>query len=276
MTGAVGLVVLYGLTKNWITNNIIGLAFSIQAIALLSLGSFKVGAILLIGLFFYDIFWVFGTEVMVTVAKSFDAPIKLLFPKDILDPNSPFSMLGLGDIVIPGIFISLLLKFDSFRAIGADKNKKKKNKRTQELLESGNFSKPYFYTNFISYILGLVITICVMHFFQAAQPALLYLVPACLGSAILTALVRGELSQLFSYAEQPHPSSTPNSESGNKKGTKEEATPTAPSPKTEKQPQQQKKTNKHTKTNQPNEQHLENTASHHKSRGSNRKTKDFL
>ena len=33
------------------------------------------------GLFFYDIFWVFFTPVMVTVAKSFDAPIKLLFPR---------------------------------------------------------------------------------------------------------------------------------------------------------------------------------------------------
>lgn len=29
------------------------------------------------GLFFYDIFWVFFTPVMVSVAKSFDAPIKV-------------------------------------------------------------------------------------------------------------------------------------------------------------------------------------------------------
>jgi hypothetical protein len=28
-----------------------------------------------------DIFWVFGTPVMVHVAKNFDAPIKLLFPR---------------------------------------------------------------------------------------------------------------------------------------------------------------------------------------------------
>ena len=30
------------------------------------------------GLFIYDIFWVFCTPVMVSVAKSFDAPIKVL------------------------------------------------------------------------------------------------------------------------------------------------------------------------------------------------------
>ena len=46
----------------------------------MNLPSFKVGAILLWGLFFYDIFWVYGTDVMITVAKNFDAPIKLLFP----------------------------------------------------------------------------------------------------------------------------------------------------------------------------------------------------
>src|SRR3546814_15622042 len=47
----------------------------------LSLGSYSTAAVLLIGLFAYDIFWVFGTDVMVSVAKSFDAPAKILFPQ---------------------------------------------------------------------------------------------------------------------------------------------------------------------------------------------------
>ncbi|CAL9222670.1 unnamed protein product [Arabidopsis halleri] len=51
------------------------------------------------GIFFCDIFWVFFTPVMVSVAKSFDAPIKLLFPTG--DAHRPYSMLVLGDIVIP-------------------------------------------------------------------------------------------------------------------------------------------------------------------------------
>ena len=82
---------------------------------MLSLGSTQVGMILLSGLFFYDIFWVFGTDVMVTVAKSFEAPIKLVFPQDLLENglnSTNFAMLGLGDIVIPGIFIALLLRYD--------------------------------------------------------------------------------------------------------------------------------------------------------------------
>jgi minor histocompatibility antigen H13 len=52
-----------------------------QALEFLSVGSVQIGAILLCGLFVYDIFWVFCTPVMVAVAKSFDAPIKLLFPR---------------------------------------------------------------------------------------------------------------------------------------------------------------------------------------------------
>lgn len=47
-------------------------------------------------------------------AKSFDAPIKLLFPRALEEgsKSTPFSMLGLGDIVIPGIFVALVLRYD--------------------------------------------------------------------------------------------------------------------------------------------------------------------
>jgi minor histocompatibility antigen H13 len=50
----------------------------------------------------------------VTVAKSFDAPIKLLFPRalDVASSKAPFSMLGLGDIVVPGIFVAIVLRYD--------------------------------------------------------------------------------------------------------------------------------------------------------------------
>ena len=87
---------------------------------MIKLGSFSNGAILLSGLFFYDIFWVFGTDVMVTVAKNFDAPIKLLFPQ--MDKEGRPSLLGLGDIVIPGIFVALLLRYDLSRAVNKGKS----------------------------------------------------------------------------------------------------------------------------------------------------------
>lgn len=61
-------------TNDWIVSNLIGLAFSFNAVSLIRLDSFKTGTILLSGLFLYDIYWVFfssktfGTSVMVRVS----------------------------------------------------------------------------------------------------------------------------------------------------------------------------------------------------------------
>ena len=171
--------VWYLLKKHWIANNLFGLAFAVNGVELLHLNNIVTGGILLSGLFVYDIFWVFGTNVMVTVARSFEAPIKLVFPQDLLTNGinaSNFAVLGLGDIVIPGIFIALLLRFDH------SLNRK---------------SNLYFYATFIAYFLGLMATIFVMHVFKHAQPALLYLVPACMGTPLALALVKGDIKTLF-------------------------------------------------------------------------------
>jgi len=177
--------VWYIMKKHWLANNLLGMAFAVNGVELLHLNNVITGCILLSGLFFYDIFWVFGTDVMVTVAKSFEAPIKLVFPQDILENGlnaSNFAMLGLGDIVIPGIFIALLLRYDV------------------SLKRNSNF---YFYATFIAYLAGLLLTIFVMHVYKHAQPALLYLVPACLGVPLLLALCRGDIKSMFQYEDHP-------------------------------------------------------------------------
>mmetsp|Transcript_20197 Transcript_20197/g.52099 ORF Transcript_20197/g.52099 Transcript_20197/m.52099 type:complete len:604 (+) Transcript_20197:3-1814(+) len=176
----VGVSLAYALTKRWVLANVLAASFSLCAIEMLSLGSFQIGALLLCALFLYDIFWVFGTEVMVTVAKGIDAPIKLLFPKDLHAEKVEFSLLGLGDIVIPGIFVALMLRFDMKQRLHA---------------------LPYFRANLCAYVGALVATISVMHFFEAAQPALLYLVPGCLGAAGLVAAQRGELGALWAFSD---------------------------------------------------------------------------
>ncbi|KAF7077278.1 hypothetical protein CFC21_081846 [Triticum aestivum] len=170
--------VWYVMKKHWLANNVLGVAFCIQGIEMLSLGSFKTGGILLAGLFFYDIFWVFFTPVMVSVAKSFDAPIKLLFPT--ADTARPFSMLGLGDIVIPGIFVALALRFDISRGIK---------------------SRGYFNSAFLGYTAGLTVTIVVMNWFRAAQPALLYIVPGVIGFVAVHCLWNGEVKPLLEFSE---------------------------------------------------------------------------
>lgn len=180
----------YLLKKHWIANNLFGIAFAINGVELLHLNNVVTGCILLCGLLFYDAFWVFGTDVMVTVAKSFEVPIKLVFPQDLLEKGlgaSNFAMLGLGDIVLPGIFIALLLRFDN------------------SLSRKTNV---YFYSTFFAYFMGLLATMLIMHLFNHAQPALLYLVPACVGTPLLLALVKGDLKALFSYEDHPQPAKT--------------------------------------------------------------------
>jgi minor histocompatibility antigen H13 len=185
LAASAGVGVWYILKKHWVANNLLGLAFAVNGVELLHLSNVVTGCILLGGLFFYDIFWVFGTDVMVTVAKSFEAPIKLVFPQDLLEHGlgaTNFAMLGLGDIVIPGIFIALLLRYD------------------QSLKRNSHF---YFYATFIAYIGGLLTTIFVMHVYKHAQPALLYLVPACLGVPLFLGLVRGDIKSMFTYSDHP-------------------------------------------------------------------------
>ncbi|KAI8467773.1 MAG: signal peptide peptidase-domain-containing protein [Monoraphidium minutum] len=183
---ALGVGVWYFFTKNWLANNALGLALSLVGIEAMSLGSMQTGGILLIGLFFYDIFWVFCTPVMVSVAKNFDGPIKLLFPRSSLraaalaGDKAQFAMLGLGDIVLPGLFVALCLRFDAER----------------------KFRSRYFHTVFWAYVGGVATTIFVMNVFKAAQPALLYIVPAVLGAVALHAALRGELKTVYEWQEE--------------------------------------------------------------------------
>ena len=64
----------YYAKKHWLANNVLGICFSIEGIEHLSLGSIQTGAILLSGLFFYDIFWVFCTPVMVSQLRDRKMP----------------------------------------------------------------------------------------------------------------------------------------------------------------------------------------------------------
>ncbi|KAJ1881100.1 hypothetical protein LPJ66_011384, partial [Kickxella alabastrina] len=144
--------------------------------------------------------------VMVSVAKNFDAPIKVVFPKELLPADGvlKMTMLGLGDIVVPGIFVALCLRFDRHQYLARLGYLKDKPlpAALKGLHRGFGFPTPYFNSCMAAYVAGLVTTITVMHTFKAAQPALLYLSPACILSVVLTGLARGEISQVFAYAEE--------------------------------------------------------------------------
>lgn len=84
---------------------------------------------------------------MMTVATGLDIPIKLVMPHLTNSfPTSACSLLGLGDILIPGIFISFMARF------GTEVAK----------------SEIYFYAAIISYTIALLICGTSLWIFNAA------------------------------------------------------------------------------------------------------------
>jgi len=230
-----GLIIgiIYFIKKNWILNNILGMAFSIFGIENLMLGEYKVGLILLSLLFFYDIFWVFYTPVMVSVAKNIEGPVKLMFPKlqsaidkmrqekgednqyagKAYDPRE-YNMIGLGDIVIPGVYVALMLRFDIYLY------KKAKNDISKFGFSFKNMK--YFIITFIFYNLGIIITLSSMYFFNHAQPALLYLVPCTLFSSTLLSFQQKDFKDLWKFNEEKLDKEEDNDEDEEEEDTKDE------------------------------------------------------
>merc|ERR1712151_453177 len=110
-------------------------------------------------------------------------PIKLMFPRSLGGCGKLLhSMLGLGDIVVPGIFIAFLAKWDAVK-MGEDKS----------------HSFVYLNTTMVAYVLSLITTVSIMLFFNAAQPALLYIVPYVLIASLAVAISRGEFKDLWDF-----------------------------------------------------------------------------
>ncbi|KAL8672713.1 MAG: hypothetical protein Q9168_002838 [Polycauliona sp. 1 TL-2023] len=114
---ALAVVLYYNLvSRPWYLTNVLGLAFAYNALQLISPSTSWTGTLILGALFLYDIYFVFYTPLMVTVATQLDIPAKLLFPRP-SSPNSTkqqLSMLGLGDIVLPGMMIGFALRLDLY------------------------------------------------------------------------------------------------------------------------------------------------------------------
>lgn len=116
LTIVLSLMLSWYFTKNWIANNLIGCLGVMVMLKMLRLNKITPGLLLLSMLFFYDIFWVFlspyffkGESVMVAVATNLDLPAKLVFPG--WNVFTRCSLIGLGDLAIPGFFISFVTRF---------------------------------------------------------------------------------------------------------------------------------------------------------------------
>lgn len=203
---AIAITVAY-LTKtgppNFLLSNVIAGALCARVLSFIRPESFLAIAGLLTGLLAYDIFWVWGTEVMVSVAVAIDTPAKFLFPRAISPEAAaastsaaaayPFAVLGAGDVIVPGVYAAFcLLALDKVLVYGRDAS-----------AAGGDISAvpagPYFRAALAAYVAGLAVCFGANMVFHAAQPALVYLVPALIGSTLLTAAARGEFWPVVRY-----------------------------------------------------------------------------
>lgn len=168
---------IYFVTQNNIANNIIAFSIAFFAILSIRIEKFTSAAPLLWSLLIYDVFFVYSTDVMSSVASKLQGPVKLQ-----IHVNGGFSILGLGDIVIPGIFLSVCKRFDSF---------------LYKLLGKKTL---YWKVGMIGYALSLFFTDFVCQMTQTGQPALLFITPAITIPIIILAFTRKEHYAFLSFS----------------------------------------------------------------------------
>ncbi|KAJ8477549.1 hypothetical protein OPV22_021276 [Ensete ventricosum] len=176
----------------WIGQDVLGIALIITVLQIVRVPNLKVGMVLLSCAFLYDIFWVFVSKrwfhesVMIVVARGDrtaedGVPMLLKIPR-MFDPWGGYSIIGFGDILLPGLLIAFSLRYDW----AARKN-----------LQTG-----YFLWSMVAYGSGLLITYVALNLMDGhGQPALLYIVPFTLGTLLTLGWRRGELTNLFTKGE---------------------------------------------------------------------------
>lgn len=204
----------------WVTQDVMGACMCITFLSIIRLNSLQVATVLLSAAFFYDIFFVFITpliftkSVMITVATSGGPPTKdptwcEKYPSDagcqggnplpmlftvprIGDYQGGASLLGLGDIVLPGLLLSLACRLDGAkRLVGLNSGGRGVSIRQHAC------PKTYFTPCVIAYAIGLMMANVAVYVMNYGQPALLYLVPMCLGTFLVQAWRKNELADVW-------------------------------------------------------------------------------
>ncbi|XP_042450547.1 signal peptide peptidase-like 4 isoform X2 [Zingiber officinale] len=178
----------------WIGQDILGIALIVTVLQIVRVPNLKVGTVLLSCAFLYDIFWVFISKrwfhesVMIVVARGDrtaedGVPMLLKMPR-LFDPWGGYSIIGFGDILLPGLIIAFSLRYDW----AANKS-----------LRAG-----YFLWCMVAYGSGLLITYIALNLMDGhGQPALLYIVPFTLGTFLFLGWKRGGLRNLWIQGDPP-------------------------------------------------------------------------
>ncbi|KAH7624044.1 hypothetical protein Ndes2526B_g01296 [Nannochloris sp. 'desiccata'] len=216
---------------SWTLQNVLCFSLVLLIFKTLQLPNLKVSAILLVSAMVYDVWWVFlqpivvgGPSVMVEVATGggggFRLPIAFAIPRySALGTNPSLAMLGLGDVVLPGLLVAMARRWDvaagkqeeidrldvtesSAANAAADAPTTTIHSSTTTSARRSGF---YFFPMVVAYSFGLLTTFAALAFGwggDQGQPALLYLVPCTLGMLCLLGWIRGELSALWHWQEK--------------------------------------------------------------------------
>jgi signal peptide peptidase-like protein 3 len=223
------MTLLWVLTGHWILFDLIAVSIATLTIQLIRLPSLKLAVVFLTLLLAYDVFWVFASSsifnanVMIEVAtKKSKSPIAIVadkfnlphvaksqpslpLPGKVMIPSSyseeDYSMLGLGDIVLPGLLVCLSVRFDNLMNSTPFVNNNYHYKCS---------NVKYFVVAIIGYALGLLSAMIAVQITHYPQPALLYLVPSTLIPLLVKSFLQGHFKLMWDGTplNQPNNSST--------------------------------------------------------------------
>lgn len=175
----------------WLLQDTLGVAYCLFVLRRVRLPTLKNCTSFLLALLAFDVFFVFitplftktGESIMVEVASGpADSSSHERLPMVLKVPrlsfsvltlcDKPFSILGFGDIVVPGFLVAYCHRFDM-------------------QIQS---RQVYYMACTVAYAVGLLVTFVAMVLMQMGQPALLYLVSSTLFTSLAVATCRQELT----------------------------------------------------------------------------------
>ncbi|EQC31729.1 hypothetical protein SDRG_10520 [Saprolegnia diclina VS20] len=224
---SLSLVLLWVLSRHaswaWVLQDVFGICVCTLFLQTIRLPNIKVAVVLLVLVFLYDIFFVFispyifGKSVMIVAAQGGKQDAKtapgafcLRYPRDTtygcVKEEIPIllrlpkvtnwlggqAMLGLGDIVLPGLLLVFTARYDYATRGNVLGHPTKKATPAAYPGRIGLFG-----VMCIGYAIGLLLANVGVILMQSGQPALLYLVPCTLGVLCLITWRRGLLKNLW-------------------------------------------------------------------------------
>lgn len=206
---ALAITATWVATDHWLLLDLLGGSMCVTMLSVVKVPTVRVALLLYAGLLVYDVFWVFyshhifARNVMMEVAQSNAAnpmqaaantlslrmllprlslPAKLVIPA--LRSGAHSAMLGLGDVFVPGLLVAQCLRLDRgpLRDVSLGLWTKASGSGGGAGISicsgSGRAGPLHlFAASLVGYMVGLSVAIAVSLSFDAAQPALLYILP---------------------------------------------------------------------------------------------------